>query len=83
MAPVEVEVTTCLFSGGLFKYLVGVVLSISGEGSLLTGFLGVESGLRLRVVPPSRLFEYMDARAWIEAFTQTLFTRVAHWESIL
>ena len=29
--------TTCLFSGELFKYPVGVVLSLFGEGSLLDG----------------------------------------------
>lgn len=31
--------TMCLFSRVLFKYPVGVVMSISGEGSFLAGFL--------------------------------------------
>ena len=66
---------TCLFSGGQFKCPEGVVLSIT----ILWAFLGVQSGLRqlqrrwIEVELPSehsRLFRYMDARSWKEAFTQ-------------
>ena len=39
--------TTCLFSGVQFKYPLGVVLSVSGEGAIVWQVLSeVESGLR-------------------------------------
>ena len=72
-----------LFSGVLFKYPVGVVLSISGEGSSV-GCLSQkwsldrgnsqkrELGMDLPPEHP-RLFGYMDASAWGDASTHTIW----------
>lgn len=62
--------TACLFSGGQFKYSMGVILFIFGKGVIVwRAFLGAKS--RLRQLPAqvvwdgtSRLFEYMDASGW-------------------
>ena len=77
----EDQKTVCLFSGVQFKYPVGVVSSISREGSFLVSFLrgGVRNeatprgGVLALELPPkhSRLFGYMDTRGWDDASTQT------------
>lgn len=62
--------------GEQFRYPVGVVLSISVEGP---SFGGLSRGVQSRLgelgieLPPkhSRPFGVYDARAWVEASTQT------------
>lgn len=62
---------TCWFYVGHFKYLVGVVLYISGEGSLFSG-LSQGRGISEELLPVHfKPLIYMDARGWGEASIQT------------